>query len=159
MSRSFVVAISTILVTAVVGAPALAADKHLLLGTWSVEVAKLQQPEPKPRSVTITLAEAGPDTYTMTVVIEDADGTKRQAEGTFKPDGVAAKAQGSLDVDIVAMGMPSNRILVMGAGMAGHPTSSRVFSLSDDGKQMIETIIRHMPDGTPYMRVNTWNRK
>jgi hypothetical protein len=47
----------------------------------------------------------------------------------------------------------------MGAGLGGHPTSSRVFSLSDDGRHMIETIIRHLPDGTPYTRVNTWSRR
>ena len=55
--------------------------------------------------------------------------------------------------------MPSNRIPVMGAGMAAHPSSTRVFSLSDDGKQMIETVIRHREDGTPYTLANTWIRQ
>jgi len=137
----------------------MASEKHQLLGAWSVDVSKLQQPDPKPRSVTITLSEAGEGHYKMAVDIVDADGTERHADGTFSPDGSATRTQGSLDVDVVAMSMPSSRILVMGAGMAGNPTSSRVFSLSDDGKHMIETIIRHQPDGTPYMRVNTWSPK
>jgi hypothetical protein len=77
----------------------------------------------------------------------------------FKPDGTPATARGSSDVDVVSMTMPSRRILVMGAGMAGNPSNTRVFSLSDEGKQMIETIVGHGPDGTPYTRVNTWNRK
>jgi len=159
MSKTRIALVATIFLTVILGAPAYAADKHLLLGAWSVEVGKLQQPEPKPRSVTITISEAGPDTYKMTVLIEDHEGNKTEAKGTFKPDGTPAKGEGSLDVDAVSMTMPSNRILVMGAGFRGHPASTRVFSLSDAGKQMVETIIRHMPDGTPYTRVNTWNRK
>jgi hypothetical protein len=43
--------------------------------------------------------------------------------------------------------------------MNGHPASSRVYTLSDDGSRMIETAIRHLPDGTPYMRVFTWIRQ
>ena len=51
------------------GAPSFAAEKHLLLGTWSVDVSKLQQPSP-PKSVTIKLEEAGNGAYHMTVDIE-----------------------------------------------------------------------------------------
>ena len=138
--------------------PAFSGDKHLLLGTWAVDVSKLTMPQP-PKSVTIALAEAGDGIFKMTVDIESPDGTTSHAEGTFKPDGAPATARGSSDVDVVSMTMPSRRILVMGAGMAGNPSNTRVFSLSDDGKQMIETIVSHGPDGTPYTRVNTWNRK
>lgn len=129
-----------------------------LLGTWSVDVARLQQPDP-PRSVTITWAEAGEGRYRMTVVIEAPDGSKTTAEGVFTPDGSASKAVGSLDVDIASMTMPNSHTLVMGAGFAGHPASSRVFTLADDGKHMIETVIRHLPDGTPYSRVFHWTRQ
>lgn len=156
MSRRSIRIISLVLVF--LCAPAFASDKHSLLGTWSVDVSKIQQPDP-PKSVTIKLAEAGDTRYKMTVIIEGADGSRSQAEGTFTPDGTAYRAEGSLDVDVVSMTTPSKNILVMGAGMDGHPASSRVFSLSDDGVHMIETIIRHLPDGTPYTRVNTWSRK
>ena len=63
------------------------------------------------------------------------------------------------DVDVVAMSMPNSRTLVMGGGFQGHPSSSRVWTLSDDGKEMIEFAIRHLPDGTPYMRKFYWKRK
>jgi len=160
MSTRFIQAVALALsLGSAVAAPAADGQKHKLLGTWSVDVSKLQQPDPKPRSVTISLTEAGEGSYRMQVIIEDADGTKSEAGGTFKPDGTAVGGEGSLDVDVVSMTMPSDRILVMGAGMAGNPASTRVFSLSDDGKHMIETIIRHQPDGTPYTRVNTWTRK
>jgi hypothetical protein len=142
---------------AAMSAAALPSDKHLLLGTWTVDVRQIQQPNP-PRSVTITLAEAGEDRYRMSVTIEAADGSKSTSEGTFKPDGSVSRAEGSADVDVVVMRMPSRRILVMGGGHGGKPSSTRVFSLADDDQHMIETIIRHLPDGTPYMRSHSWRR-
>jgi hypothetical protein len=138
--------------------PAFSGEKHLLVGTWAVDVSKLVMPEP-PKSVTIMLAEVAGGAFKMSVDIVSPDGTKSHSEGTFEPDGTASPAQGSLDVDIVSMTMPSRRILVMGAGMAGNPSNTRVFSLSDNGKQMIETIVGHGAGGTPYTRVNTWNRQ
>jgi hypothetical protein len=138
--------------------PSLCAEKHLLLGTWQVDVSKLTMPDP-PKGVTIKLSEAGAGQYTMSVDIVSPDGRVSHAEGTFRPDGKPSPAVGSDDVDVVSMTMPSRRILVMGAGMAGNPGNTRIFSLSDDGKKMIETIVGHGPGGVPYARVNTWNRK
>ena len=98
---TFVFVLLAVLVSS---APAFPGEKHLLIGTWSVDVSKLQQPDP-PKSVTITFAEAGGGEYRMTVDIVSPDGTKSRAEGTFKPDGTASRGQGSLDVDIVSMPM------------------------------------------------------
>lgn len=133
------------------------AEKHALLGRWSVDIEKVQSPNP-PKSVTLTLEEAGGGTYHMSVIIEAADSSKSVAEGTFKPDGSANRVTGSEDVDVVSMTMPTQSMLVMGGGLGGHPTSTRVWVLSDDGKHMVETAIRHLPDGTPYQRVVTWTR-
>jgi hypothetical protein len=138
--------------------PVFAAEKHLLIGTWKVDASKLPTPNP-PKSVTIVLADAGGGKYKMSVDIVDHEGKASHGEGIFKPDGTASRASGSLDVDVVSMTMPSRRILVMGAGIAGHPSNTRVFSLSDDGKHMIETVVGHGPDGTPTTRVDIWNRQ
>jgi hypothetical protein len=133
-------------------------EKHALLGTWSVDVAKIQQPNP-PKSVTLTLEEAGEGMYHITVTIEAPDGSKQKSEGTFRPDGSANRVADSQDVDVASMTMPTRRMLVMGGGFGGHPTTTRVWVLSDDGTHMIETAIRHLPDGTPYQRVITWTRQ
>lgn len=157
MHRRAATGISGLLIWLISMPPAFAGERHLLVGTWSVDVPKLTQPDP-PQSVTIVLAELEGDAFRMTVDIVSHDGMKSHAESTFKPDGTPTRAQGSLDVDTVSISMPSRRILVMGAAMSGHPGNTRVFSLSDDGTHMIETIISHGPDGTPHTRVNTWNR-
>ena len=136
-----------------------AADSHKLVGTWAVDVSRLDQPN-KPKSVTLTLKDAEPGVYVMTVDIESPDGQVMHAGGSpFRPDGVAVKVEGSMDVDMVTISMPNSRTLVMGGGFQGHPSSSRVWTLSDDGKEMIEIAIRHLSDGTPYMRKFYWKRK
>jgi hypothetical protein len=140
------------------GPTALAGEKHRLIGTWVVDAAKLSMPHP-PRSVTMSLTEVGDGKYKMSVDIIDHEGHTSHGEGIFKPDGAATPAKGSLDVDVVSMTMPSNKILIMGAGIAGRPSSTRVFSLSDDGSHMIETVVHHEADGTPITRVDVWTKK
>jgi hypothetical protein len=57
------------------------------------------------------------------------------------------------------MTMPSDKVFVMGAGMAGNPSNTRVFVLSDDGKRMSETIVSHGQGNIPVTRVNNWVRR
>jgi hypothetical protein len=137
--------------------PAFADQQSLLIGTWSIDVSHLSIPNP-PRRVTIAFAPAGGNGYKMNVIIVDHDGSTRHGETTFKPDGTPSPAAGNADYDVVSMTMPSRRILVMGGGFKGHPGNTRVFSLSDDGRHMIETVVSHALDGTPHTRVDVWNR-
>ena len=138
--------------------PTIAAEKHALLGTWMVDIATVQSPNP-PKSVTLTLEEAGEGTYRLAVTIEASDGSKSKSEGTFMPDGSVNRVAGNQDFDVVSMTTPTRQILVMAGGFQGHPSSTRIWSLSDDGKKMIETAVRHLPDGTPYQRVVSWTRQ
>jgi hypothetical protein len=137
--------------------PSFAGEKHLLLGTWRVDVSKLDTPDP-PASVTMVLAEAGSDSYTMTIDIVTRDGKTIHTGGEFKPDGSLNHASGSDEVDVATFAMPNQRSLVMGAALAGHPSHTRVWTLSDDGTQMMETIVGHIDGKTPHIRTATWNR-
>jgi hypothetical protein len=153
--------VRNVILSLVLSASGLAADaagKHALLGRWSVDVATVQSPNP-PKSVTLTLTEAGQDSYRMVVTIEAPDGSKQTSEGAFKPDGSANRVEGNQDFDVVSMTMPNRHTLVMAGGFGGHPSSTRIWTLADDGKHMVETAIRHLPDGTPYQRVVTWTRQ
>jgi len=154
--RSFSIAL--FVVALAFGSLASAADPHKLVGTWQVDLTRFDQPN-KPKSVTLTLQPADAGAYHITVDIETPDGQVMHSEGKFVPDGTAVRAEGSQDVDVVAMSMPNSRTLVMGGGFQGHPATSRVWTLSDDGKEMIEIGIRHLPDGTPYQRKVYWKRK
>jgi hypothetical protein len=151
--------LSTLSVALLVVAPAaLAADAHRFFGSWQVDVSKLPIPEP-PASVTITWSDAGGGKLKMNVDIVDRRGVKSHAEATIPLDGSPTRAVGSLDVDVVSMTMPSDRVLVMGAGMAGSPSNTRVFTMSDDGKHMSETIISHGAGSIPATRVNEWTKQ
>lgn len=109
----------------IVAPAAIAADAHLFLGSWQVDVSKLQIPEP-PASVTITWEGAGGGKLKMNVDIVSRSGAKSHSEATIALDGTPARAVGSLDVDVVSITMPSDRVLVMGAGMAGNPSNTRI---------------------------------
>lgn len=154
--------LSIALFTVVLGSSAIASagEPHRLVGTWAVDVSRIDQPNP-PKSVTLTLVAADAGAYRMSVDIEAPDGQviHAESESAVKPDGTAVRVQGSQDVDVVTVSMPNSRTLVMGGGFQGHPSSSRVWTLADDGKEMIEIAIRHLPDGTPYMRKFYWKRK
>jgi hypothetical protein len=141
-----------------IGPSALAADASHFFGSWQVDVSKLPIPDP-PASVTITWADAGDGKVRMSVDIVDRRAVKTHAEGVFTPDGSPARAVGSLDVDVISMTMPSDKVFVMGAGMAGNPSNTRVFVLSDDGKRMSETIVSHGQGNIPVTRVNNWVRR
>ena len=138
-------------------APVLADQTSLLVGTWAIDVAKLAVPD-APKSVVIALAYGGGGKYSMIVNIVDHDGSQRYGLSTFKPDGSPFPAYGNVDYDVVSMTMPSRKVLVLGGAFKGHPANSRVFSLADDGKHMIETVVWHTPDGTPHTRVDFWTR-
>jgi len=156
MSRANSIA-SSLLILLISTAPAFADKGHLLVGTWTIDISKLHMPNP-PKSVTIVLADVGGGRYRMTVDIVDQNGTKMHGDTTFKPDGTPSPAVGNADYDVVSMTMPSRGILVMGGEFKGHPANTRVFSLSDDGAQMTETVVMHDPDGTPHTRIDYWTR-
>jgi len=155
MSRtiSIIAGLATLLISTV---PAFADERSLLVGTWTIDLTKLAIPSP-PRNVTIVFADAAGG-YKMNVSIVDHDGSRRYGETTFRADGTPSPAAGNADYDVVSMTMPNRRILVMGGGFRGHPANTRVFSLSDDGQHMIETVVWHTPDGMPHTRVDVWNR-
>ena len=138
--------------------PAFANQENLLVGAWTVDVSKLTMPNP-PNSVTLVLAVIGGGKYQMTVEIHEHSGERRHGACTFTPDGTSSHdCTGTADYDVVSMTMPSRRVLIMGGGFQGHPANTRVFSLSEDGRHMIETVVSHAPDGTPRTRVDIWNR-
>jgi|SRR5688500_14435488 hypothetical protein len=158
MSHRLGSSIALAIVALVASAVAFAARPHELVGTWVVDVSQIEQPHP-PKSVTMTLAESDAGSFKMSIDIETPDGQIMHSGGVFKPDGIAIRVQGSMDVDVVSMTMPNSRTLVMGGGFGGKPTTSRVWTLADDGREMVEIAIRHLPDGTPYVRRFRWKRK
>jgi len=129
-----------------------------LLGSWAVDVSRLPIPlEARPKSVTITFADAGGAKWKVNVDIVDAGGSKINAYGTYALDGTAAPGQGStIEADTGAIRMPVPNVLVLGLGKDGMPASTRIYTVNADGKSMVETAVNH--NGVPVMRTNYFTR-
>lgn len=62
------------------------------------------------------------------------------------------------EADAVAVAMPAPGVLSMQLSLGGVPGSTRIYTLSDDRKSMVETAANFGDDGRPYMRTNCFTR-
>ncbi len=146
-----------------IGAPARAqnpAPTPSLLGTWAVDVNQLPiPPEARPKSVTITFADAGAEKWRTTVVITGGDGSERRMVSAYKRDGRAVTVEGDQDEgDKVAVSTPTPSIMVLSLSRLGRPGSTRVYSVVPDGRTMTETAVTYDDVGAPQMRTNHFTR-
>jgi hypothetical protein len=129
-----------------------------LIGRWSVDVSRLPMPpEARPRSVTITFADAD-GKWATTVDIVDAGGNASHATSTATLDGTPSAVAGSAEADVAAMTMPQPGVLVMSLAKGGLPANTRIYAVAADGRTMIETAAYFGSDGKPIMRTNHFTR-
>jgi hypothetical protein len=128
-------------------------------GRWAADVSKLPIPaEARPRSVTITFANADAGRLATRVEVISPDGTVMYAESVAELDGTPVAAKGNLEADTVAVAMPAPGVLIMQLSLGGVPGSTRIYTLSDDRKSMVETAANFGADGRPFMRTNYFTR-
>lgn len=153
-----VLALVVPLSTGAVARPAATAPS--LLGTWSLDVARLPiPPEARPRSVTISFADAGAEKWRTTVVITGGDGSERRMVSSYQRDGRAVAVEGDQDEgDKVAVSTPTPTIMVLSLSRLGRPGSTRVYSVAPDGRTMTETAVTYDDTGAPQMRTNLFAR-
>jgi hypothetical protein len=131
-----------------------------LLGTWAVDVSRLPiPPEARPKSVTFTFSDVGGGKWMTKVDILGGDGSERHMSSTYTLDGTPAAIQGdTAEADVGAVKLPAPNVMVLELGKNGGPASTRVYTVSPDGKTMIETAAYPGYDGKPSMRTNYFNR-
>nr|WP_199044717.1 hypothetical protein [Dyella sp. ASV24] len=141
------------------GSPALAQPPAPLMGQWAVDVSRLPMPpEARPQSVTITFRDAGQGKLTTQVDIVDASGEKSHTVGTNQLDGTPTAVTNSLEADTAAMRMPAPDVLIMALGKGGGPASTRIYTVANDGKSLIETSAYIGDNGLPAMRTHYFTR-
>ena len=141
-----------------------AAPSPQFLGTWEMDLSKTDpQPPPTgdpkttPKSVTVTVKDAGGGKWSSELVNEMADGTKYpQPATTFNLDGTPSPATG--DVTLVVT-FPDPSTAVVTAVQNGQPVSTETYKLSADGKQMVSVLDTIGPDGNPFHMTQTYNKK
>jgi hypothetical protein len=130
-----------------------------LVGHWVLEVDKLTiPPEARPKSVDLEFSQASDGKWTTHVSILDQAGHELHAEGTLSLDGTPGAASGTYWVDVAAATMPAPGVLVMQLAYHGEPSSTRVYTVSKDGRTMTETEAFFRRDGTPAMRIAYFSR-
>lgn len=130
-----------------------------LAGHWSLDVATLPMPpQMRPKRVDLEFRDAADGKWRTHVEIVDQADKTLYSESTLSLDGTPGQASGTYWVDTCAAKMPAPNVLVMQFAYQGAPTSTRVYSLSDDGKALTETEAYFKKDGTPAMRTAVFTR-
>ena len=122
-------------------APVAAAAQPLLAGRWSLDVARIPADE-RPQRVTIEFRQSPDRRWTTRVELVGPDGSVQRAESTAAADGVAVPVTGTMAfIDAASLRQPDANTLVMSLRKNGAPVSTRVYTVSADGRTMTETII------------------
>lgn len=131
-----------------------------LLGTWSLDLSQMPVPaDQRPKSVTITFADVGGGKWSTRVVITGQDGNVREMNSAYMRGGAAVAIEGDrMEADIAAVATPAPNVMVLALGKDGHPASTRIYTVSRDGKKMTEEAVSWGDGGTPVIRTNqfTW---
>ncbi|MGH8027882.1 MAG: LuxR family transcriptional regulator [Pseudoxanthomonas sp.] len=130
-----------------------------LVGRWTLDVGTLPMPpEARPKSVELDFRNGADGKWTTKVEITDQSGNKMHGESALSLDGTPGRATGNYWVDVIAAKMPAPNVLVMQFVYEGIPRSTRIYSVSLDGKALTETEAYFKEDATPVMRTALFTR-
>ena len=153
--KSFVVALLSTVLAAPVSA--VAADSPLS-GRCSLDVASLTlAQEARPKRVDLDFRSVAGGRWATRVEIVEASGNTLHSESTLSLDGTPGRASGTYWIDVLAAKMPAPDVLVMQFVYEGIPRSTRVYSVSADGKVLTETE-SYFRDGKPVLRTAFFKR-
>ena len=156
--KSIVVALLSTVFAAVMPAVAAPGAESPLSGRWSLDVANLPMPpEARPKRVDLDFRSVADGKWTTRVEIVEASGNKLHSESTLSLDGTPGRATGTYWIDVLAAKMPAPDVLVMQFVYEGIPRSTRVYSVSADGKVLTETE-SYFRDGKPVLRTAFFKR-
>ena len=140
-------------------APVAAEPAAPLLGTWSLDLEHSQiPPDQRPKSVNITYSDVGGGKWNSKVDVIGSGSGEIHATGTYPLDGSPAPSTGYNNVDTVAAKVPAPNVLVMAFYKEGMPRTTRIYTVSGDGKTMSETIVWLNINGKPEITTNQFNR-
>lgn len=128
-----------------------------LAGHWVLDVDSLPMPpQQRPRHVELDFSAVDGKWKTHVEIIQP-DGRRMHAESTLPLDGTPGPASGTYWVDVLSAKMPAPNVLVMQFVYQGTPTSTRVYSVGEDGKVLTETE-SYFRDGQPVLRTAFFKR-
>lgn len=134
-----------------------------LLGSWSLDVSRMAAPpSARPKSVIITFADigtAGADKWSTKVTITGGDGTVREMTSRYARGGKAVPIEGDqMEADIAAVATPTPNVMVLALGKNDQPASTRIYTVSADGRAMTEQAVSYDGEGKPVIRTHYFSR-
>jgi hypothetical protein len=140
--------------------PKMSSEPSKILGLWKLDTGSMAVPaEARPASVTAEFIDPGTGGWSTTYVITGKDGSVRRMTSHERLDGQAVPVHGDQsDADNVAMLSPAPGVLVMGLAKDRRPSSTRVYTVTADGRAMVESAVVVGDDGKPAIRTFRWVR-
>lgn len=131
-----------------------------LIGTWQLDLDSMGIPAAmRPLSVTVTFSAPDTETWRTAVHIIAPDNSVRHMESLAPRTGRSVPIIGDqMEADSIAVTIPSTRVLIMGLAKDGRPGSTRVYTVSADGRTMTEAASNVGDDGKPFIRTFQYRR-
>ncbi|MGN7830047.1 LuxR family transcriptional regulator [Pseudoxanthomonas sp. 22568] len=130
-----------------------------LTGKWAIDVAKLPMPpEARPKSVTLEFSTQADGKWNTQVKIVNPDGSTMHSDATLPLDGTPGPVTGDYWADVSAMKMPAPNVLVLQLAYKGTPSSTRIYTVTGDGKTLTETKAFFSKEGSPMLQTTTFSR-
>jgi hypothetical protein len=130
-----------------------------LLGRWVLDTSSMSTPAAqRPKSVTFTFGDAGGDKLAVQVDIVYAPGQEVHSASTVALDGTPAVVENSPEADHVSLKRPTPSVLVMALQKGGVLVSTRIYSVTPDGTNLVETNVYPGNEGSLVMRTNYFTR-
>lgn len=130
-----------------------------LAGKWAIDVDTLPMPpEARPKSVTLEFHDHVDGKWDTRVNIVNPDGSNMHSEATLLLDGTPGPVTGDYWADVSAMKMPAANVLVLQLAYKGTPSSTRIYTVSEDGKTLTETKAFFSKEGSPMLQTTTFSR-
>lgn len=124
------------------------------LGRWELDLMRMPDTYgPPPKRVTYTFKDVGGDQWRTEIDITGRDDKVRHIGIQYRRDGKAVRGEGdTADGDTAAVGMPEPNVLVMSLATGRKLGSVRTYTLSTDGREMIESAANVTNEGEPFVR-------
>jgi hypothetical protein len=130
-----------------------------LVGRWALDLATLPMPpEARPQRVTMEFAQPDAGTWRTHIEIVDPNGGRMESDATLALDGTPGSITGSYWADVGTAKMPAPNVVVLQLAYQGTPSSTRIYSVTEDGSTLTETKAAFRKDGTPFLQTTTFTR-
>lgn len=125
-----------------------------LLGTWELDLKRMPDTYgTPPKRVIYTFEDMGSGKWRTTIDITAPDGSVRHTTVSYIPDGKAVRGEGDTgEADSAAVVAPAPNVLIMNLAKEKIKGSVRVYTVSSDGKELIESAANVDDEGNPFIR-------